>query len=424
MKIEFLALEKIKRFPGNPRKNEKGIVPVSKSLEEFGWQQPIVVDTAYVIIVGHTRHQAAESLGMGQVPVLVADNLTPDQVKAYRIADNKTAEFSEWDMAKLRIQFNELKASDYDVSKTGFSTRDVSILGRTTNDGHGDIDEIPEEVGSRVKPGELWALGTHRLMCGSALEPENYDRLTDIGGKIDMILTDPPYNVNYEGATKDKLKIQNDNMADGEFYRFLLHVFSEMKRPMREGAPIYVFYASSEGLNFYKAFRDSGFLFKQELVWVKNSMVLGRQDYQWQHEPIMYGWKPGAAHRWYGEFDKTTVIDDDVDMNKLDKKELIKLIRKFQNGDGTTIIREDKPTRNREHPTMKPIALVERFIKNSSQKDDIVLDPFGGSGSTLMACEKHYRSCRTMELDPKYCDVIIKRWEKYTGQEAKRISWK
>lgn len=421
MKIELLPVSQIKPYPGNPRKNAAAVDPVAKSIREFGFRQAIVVDKNFVIIVGHTRLLAAIQLELQTVPVHVATDLTPEQITAYRLADNKTNEFSEWDLGKLRIELNDLKSKAYDVALTGFTIRDLSLLGTTIKTGQTDPEEIPDQAPPKCSHGQIYKLGDHRLTCGDSINPICFHRLL-ADENVDAVITDPPYNVDYEGKTKDKLKIENDKMKDEHFYNFLLTVFQHCKTLMKDGAPIYVCYVSSQGLNFYKAFQDAGLLYKQELIWVKNTMVLGRQDYQWQHEPIMYGWKPGGAHKWYAGFDKKTVIDENPDLQQMTKGDLIKMVRQYQNEQRTTVIRADKPNRSEMHPTTKPIALIQNFILNSTEKDDVVLDPFGGSGSTMIACEMYFRRCRMIESDPKYCDVIINRWENFTGKKAQLLN--
>lgn len=376
MDIQNVPIDSIKPYAKNPRKNDAAVDRVAASIREFGFKQPIVADEDGVIIVGHTRHKAAKKLGLQKVPVLYARDLSPEQAKAYRLADNRTAEFSEWDMELLAGELVGLE--EFDMSRFGFEPPPGAIV----------EDEAPDPPDIPVsRPGDLWQLGRHRLLCGDSTRPECMDKLMG-GGAADLVLTDPPYNVDYEGATKDKLRIQNDRMADQAFLAFLSQAFTLMHRYSRSGAPIYVFHADSEGYNFRTAFRQAGYILRQCLVWVKDSMVMGRQDYQWQHEPILYGWKEGTAHAWYGGRKQTTIIE------------------------------HDRPLRSAEHPTMKPVGLCAYLIRNSSREGDVVLDSFGGSGSTLIACEHTGRTCYTMELDPRYCDVIIGRWEALSNEKA------
>lgn len=339
-----------------------------------------------------------------------------DKERAANVAANKHG--GEWESKLLAELLQELPPEYREL--TGFSEKEISKLIDTLNT---ELDPEDDEVPSlpskpKSKLGDIYQLGGHRLMCGDATSLEDVEKLMD-GAKADMTWTDPPYNVDYEGA--NGLKIQNDNMEKDKFYQFLYDAFVNMNTVLQEGGAAYIAHADSEGRNFFAAFEDSGFLMKQCIVWVKNSMVLGRQDYQGQHEPILYGWKDGAKHNWYGDFNKKTVIDDDTDLRKLDKKKLMAIINDYRNKENSTVVRVDKPSSSKEHPTMKPIELIAHFIRNSSKADDVVLDLFGGSGSTLMASEHLNRKCYTMELDPKYVDVIITRWEKKTGEKAIKL---
>jgi len=408
--VEYKKISEIFPYKKNAKKHpKKQVKQVAESIEEFGFNQPIVVDKDNVIIVGHGRLEAAKYLKIKEVPVLKV-NLTQEQANAYRLADNKLNE-SEWDMD---LVVEELKGLSIPMLElTGFD-KDLIIESEERDDLVPDVQEEPKS-----KLGDIYQLGEHRLMCGSSTEEKDVQALMN-GELCEMVWTDPPYNVDYEGGTG--LKIQNDNMDDGTFYQFLYDFYSRAKDIMHNGCPIYVAHADSEGVNFRKALKDAGIELKQCVIWVKNSLVLGRQDYQWQHEPILYGWKPGAAHRWYGMFDKTTVIDDEVDIKKLKKEELQELVQHLRNERKTTVVRENKPARNAEHPTMKPVSLIVKFLMNSSRQGDIIYDGFGGSGSTLIAAEKLNRKCYMMELDPRYVDVIIKRYEDYTGQAAIKVN--
>ncbi|MBC2722022.1 DNA modification methylase [Desulfosporosinus sp.] len=383
MIITELPIGELIPYENNPRKNDSAVEVVAHSIQEFGFKIPVIIDAENVIVCGHTRVKAAKKLGLKTIPCLRADDLTEDQIKAFRLADNKTAEYAEWDFEKLEV---ELKGIDFDMTLFDFEPPETEVA-----DDDFDLEEALDEIDDPVtQNGDVWLLGHHRLACGDSTKPSDMDKLMD-NQQADLVLTDPPYNVDYEGGTKDKLKIQNDKMNDDKFLQFLTDAFTRMHEHSKKGAAIYVFHADSEGYNFRNAFKLAGYSLRQCLVWAKNSLVLGRQDYQWQHEPILYGWKDGASHVWYG-----------------DRKQ-------------TTLIKYDKPQRNADHPTMKPVGLCGYFIANSSKEGDIVLDPFGGSGSTLMACEQNGRSCYTMEMDPKYCDVIVHRYEELTGQKAQRI---
>lgn len=392
MNIQKINIEKLKAAEYNPRKDlkpeDEEYQKIKKSILEFGYVAPIIVNSDMTVIGGHQRLKVLKELGYTEIECNIVD-LDKTKEKALNIALNKIS--GEWDNAKLEELLAELKNEDIDMDITGFSFDEVDnilkdITGSKEDDF--DIDQALSEIDEPVtKPGDIWILGKNRLMCGDSTVKENVDKL--MNDKLaDFILTDPPYNVDYEGKTVDALKIENDNMSETEFYNFLLDAFRNMFEKIKYGGSIYVFHADTEGLNFRNAFKSVGFKLAQCLVWVKNTFVMGRQDYQWRHEPILYGWKEGAGHYF---------IDD--------RKQ-------------STVLEFDKPTRNAEHPTMKPIDLLVYLIKNSSKENDLILDLFGGSGSTLIAAEQVKRCCYTMELDPKYCDVIVKRWELLTGEKA------
>lgn len=392
MNIQKINIEKLKAAEYNPRKDlkpeDEEYQKIKKSILEFGYVAPIIVNSDMTVIGGHQRLKVLKELGYTEIECNIVD-LDKAKEKALNIALNKIS--GEWDNAKLEELLAELKNEDIDMDITGFSFDEVDnilkdITGSKEDDF--DIDQALSEIDEPVtKLGDIWILGKNRLMCGDSTVKENVDKL--MNDKLaDFVLTDPPYNVDYEGKTVDALKIENDNMSETEFYNFLLDAFRNMFEKIKYGGSIYVFHADTEGLNFRNAFKSVGFKLAQCLVWVKNTFVMGRQDYQWRHEPILYGWKEGAGHYF---------IDD--------RKQ-------------STVLEFDKPTRNAEHPTMKPIDLLVYLIKNSSKENDLILDLFGGSGSTLIAAEQVKRCCYTMELDPKYCDVIVKRWELLTGEKA------
>jgi DNA modification methylase len=445
LKIIYKDIGEVTPYVNNPRHNERGVDKVAASIREFGFKVPIIIDGAGSIVAGHTRILAAQKLGLTQIPCVVAADLTPAQVKAFRIADNKVAEFSSWDDALLLEEFQTLRYMDFDLSLTGFDLADVELIEQENGKG-GVGDDEAFDVGAELEkastptaqPGDVYVLGAHRLLCGDATKIEDVRKLMD-GALADMVFTDPPYNVAYEGGTADKLTIMNDSMSDSKFYQFLKDAYTTMLAAAKPGAAIYVCHADSEGLNFRKAMVDAGWLIKQCLVWVKNTFVLGRQDYQWKHEPILYGWKPGEAHYFHGGRKQSTVIDDvaGVTVQLDDDGYIISFASGLASAsirvpsyevlfagldDETTTWRVEKPARNADHPTMKPIALCARAIKNSSKPGGLVVDLFGGSGSTLIACEETGRACYTMELDPKYCDVIVARWEQLTGKKAMRIA--
>lgn len=388
MKIKDIGIEKVVPYARNPRQNQAAISKVAASIKEFGWQQPIVVDSEMVVIAGHTRLAAAQSLGMDKVPIVVAEDLTPAQVKAYRLADNRVSQEAEWDHDLLTLELQDLLGEEYDLDLTGFSDDELAALLAEETEGLTDEDAVPEVPENPVTVlGDIWILGNHRLMCGDST---SIDALEALCGehRADMWLTDPPYNVAYEGKTKDALKIQNDEMGDDQFRQFLRDSYSAADAVMKSGAVFYIWHADSEGYNFRGAAHDMGWQIRQCLIWKKQTMVMGRQDYHWKHEPCLYGWKEGAGHLWAA-----------------DRKQ-------------TTILEFDRPSRSKEHPTMKPVELFEYQMLNNTKGGDLVLDSFGGSGTTMIAAEKNGRHSRLMELDPKYCDVIVKRWQDFTGKKA------
>lgn len=380
MNIIEKPINEVIPYEKNPRINDNAVPAVMKSIEEFGFKVPIVIDKNGTIVTGHTRLKAAKKLGMKTVPCIVADDLTPEQIKAFRLADNKVAEAAEWDMELLNEELDGI--IDIDMSDFNFGDITDSPSSEDVVEDDGENIELPSEPKTRL--GDIWMIGRHKLMCGDATSEDVLKRLMG-GDKVDMYLTDPPYNVAYEGKTEDKLTIQNDSMEDSAFYQFLVDSFVAADSVMNEGAAFYVWHADLEGYNFRGACRAVEWELRECLIWNKNTMVLGRQDYQWKHEPCLYGWKGGAAHNWYSDRKQTTVID----MNK--------------------------PNRNAEHPTMKPVQLFAYLMENSSKPGDIILDSFCGSGTTLIACEQMGRVARVLELDPKYCDVIVERYINLVG---------
>ena len=363
-------------YENNPRNNEAAIDAVAKSIEEFGFKVPIVITKENVIIAGHTRLKASLKLGLATVPCIVADDLTEGQIKAFRLADNKTAELASWDFTKLE---SELESIEMDMSVFGFEDLESKVPDNATDDDFDPSEELTETP--YTKKDDIYLLGNHRVMCGDATIKESVDKLIQ-DEKVDLTFTDPPYNVDYEGTAG---KIMNDKMEDNTFYLFLFQAFKNMFDHTKPGGAIYVCHADTEGINFRTAFKNAGFKLAECLVWVKNALVLGRQDYHWRHEPILYGWREGAAHYF---------IDDRTQ---------------------DTIWEYNKPKRNEEHPTMKPLELCGRAIANSSRVGEIVLDLFGGSGSTLISSDQLQRKARLMELDERFVDVIVKRYIKYKG---------
>lgn len=388
MDIKVQKTEDLIPYEKNPRHNEDAITAVAKSIEKFGFKVPIVVDASNVIVNGHTRLKAAKYLGLKEVPTIIADDLTPEQIKAFRLADNKVGEIATWDEELLNAELDELADLDFDMTEFGFDLPDIE--GEEVEVIEDEFEEeLPAEPISKL--GDIYQLGRHRLMCGDSTNSLEVEKLMG-NKKADLLITDPPYNVAYEGKGKEALTIKNDSKETNEFHSFLYEAFSAAINNMKLGSSFYVWYASSEVVNFHTALEEAGFLVKQELIWNKNSMVLSRQDYHWKHEPCLYGWASGGSHSWYS-----------------DRKQ-------------TTILNFDRPTVNKEHPTMKPVALFDYQIKNSSKQGDCILDLFGGSGTTLIACEQNEREAYLMELDSRYVDVIIARWEAFTGEVAVKIS--
>lgn len=371
----------------NPRKDLKPgdaeYEKLKRSIEQFGYVEPVIWNKATGRVVGgHQRLKVLMDMGMTEVDCVVVE-MDEDKEKALNIALNKIS--GDWDKDKLALLIADLQGTDFDVSLTGFEPAEIDDLFKDTlKDGVKDDDfDVGAELEkpTMTKPGDIWTLGRHRLICGDSTKAETYDLLMG-STKANLVITDPPYNVNYEGSAG---KIKNDNMADDAFYNFLLDAYTQMHSAMADDASIYVFHADTEGLNFRRAFADAGFYLSGCCIWKKQSLVLGRSPYQWQHEPCLYGWKKNGKHQWY-----------------TGRKE-------------TTIWEFDKPKKNGDHPTMKPIPLLAYPIMNSSMSNSVVLDPFGGSGSTLIACEQTDRICYTVELDEKFCDVIVKRYIEQVG---------
>lgn len=387
VKLEQVPIDKLVPYARNARTHSKEqIAQLRASLREFGFVSPAVIDSKYNILVGHGRVQAAREEGYKTIPCVFAENLTDAQKRAYILADNQLALNAGWDEEMLSVELSDLKDESFDLSLLGFDEKDLEKLMAGPDDGGAQDDDFDLsaalEKASFVEKGDLWTVGKHRLLCGDATSPEDVERL--MGDKTaNLILTDPPYGVSFKAS--DGLTIENDSLKGDEFYKFLLSAFTNMAAHLEKGGAAYVFHADTEGLNFRKAFIDAGFHLAGVCIWVKNSLVLGRSDYQWQHEPILYGFLQNGKHPWYS-----------------DRKQ-------------TTIWNFNKPKRNKDHPTSKPLDLLSYPIKNSSQENAIVLDTFGGSGSTMMACEQMNRICYMSELDPKYASVILRRYVEDTG---------
>lgn len=365
--------------------SESQVNQIAASIKEFGFLSPILIAEDNTILAGHGRLAAAQKLGLKQVPCVKESHLTETQRRAYIIADNKLSLNAGWDEDMLAIELSELQGANFDLDLLGFDEIELASIFEDDKEVRDDDFDVEKELEKPTfsKTGDIWTLGRHRLICGDSTKEETYGALMD-GKKANLVVTDPPYNVNYEGSAG---KIKNDNMNSDKFYNFLLDAFSNMEKVMADDASIYVFHADTEGLNFRKAFNDAGFYLSGCCIWKKPSLVLGRSPYQWQHEPCLYGWKKKGKHQWYSG-----------------RKE-------------TTIWEFEKPKKNTEHPTMKPIALLAYPITNSSMSNTLILDPFGGSGSTLIACEQTDRSCYIIELDEKFCDVIVKRYIEQVGTD-------
>ena len=389
MLIEQIGIETLIPYANNARTHsEAQVAQIAASIREFGFNNPVLIDEQSSIIAGHGRVLAARKLELDSVPCIRLNHLSETQRRAYIIADNKLAMNAGWDDELLALEFEGLGEEGFDLELTGFTLDEIAELSPKITEGLTDEDAVPEVPETPItKLGDVWLLDKHRVMCGDSTSIDAVTKLTN-GQGVDMLLTDPPYNVAYEGATKEKLTIQNDSMGDDQFRQFLRDAFVTADTVMKKGAVFYIWHSDSEGYNFRGACRDAGWQVRQCLIWKKSSLVMGRQDYHWKHEPCLYGWKDGSGHLW-----------------ATDRKQ-------------TTILEFDKPTRNGEHPTMKPVALFEYQMLNNTKGGDLVLDLFGGSGTTMLAAEKHGRHSALMELDPKYVDVIVKRWQEFTGKKA------
>lgn len=386
----WMPISDVHPYAKNPRKNDSAVEAVANSIKEFGWQQLIVVDSDGTIIVGHTRYKAALALGLTEIPVHVASDLTPEQCRAYRLADNKTHDLSSWDDDLLLEELGSIDSLD--MTLLGFDEH--AIPTDIVDDGF--EPEIPEEPITRV--GDIYILGDHRLMCGDSTDPVDVSRLMD-GEKADMIFTDPPWNVDYGDVDEDNpqgykpRKILNDSMSTEDFNRFMHSVFTRMKESSRAGAMVYVVMSAQEWGNLMLSLKDTGFHWSSTIIWNKNSHVMSRKDYHTRYEPIWYGWDDSGP--------RLCPLKDRKQCDVWDV---------------------DRPVRSEEHPTMKPIELVARAVKNSARKGAVVLDLFGGAGSTMIACEQLGRKNLSMELDPAFCDVIVQRWEEFTGRKAELVA--
>ena len=440
MQIEKVRISELNPAEYNPRvrlrPGDAEYEKLKRSIQTFGYIDPIIINADGTIIGGHQRFFILQELGYDEIDVVKLD-LDENEERALNVALNKIS--GEWDEEKLKDLLKDLKLDNYDFTITGFGEKELDDLiadlevPETTEDDDFDAESAYENIEQpSTKRGDIYILGNHRLMCGDSLDLSDVAELMG-GNRADLVITDPPYNVDYGEKTKFLNKaigsktqpdIKNDKMGDSEFYNFLFGAFSVMEDIMRPGAAVYIFHADTEGINFRSAMVDAGLKLAQVLIWEKNTFVLGRQDYQWQHEPILYGWKEGAAHYFTNDRTQSTVIiEDEVDYKKMSKQELLALVDELYRDlkDKTTVLYEKKPMRSDYHPTMKPVTLVGRLMRNSSRVNDLVVDLFGGSGSTLIAAEQLKRKAFIMELDERFCDVIVKRWEEFTGEKAVKI---
>ena len=426
MKFKHLPVKQLKKYSHNPNSHSKSqIAQIAASIKEFGFNVPIVIDENMEVKAGHGRLEAAIAMKLDKVPTVQIEGLSEQQWKAFVITDNKLNRNSTWDEEMLKSEIMELMTAGFDLSLTGFSGQELNdiLTGEIADVFEKDKDDAPtlaeEDAPLRCEMGEVWKLGKHVMMVGDSTVAADVDKLMD-GHTAQLMWIDPPYNVDYESS--DGKKIANDHMENEVFLEFLTSIFKNAYRVMDPGAPYYVAHASNFVKYFIGGVEAAGFLVKQTLIWVKSSFTLGRQDYQWQHEPILYGWKPGEAHKWYGHFDKKTIAEigpGSKPLAKMNKAELLAILEGIENE--STIIRVPKPMRSALHPTMKPIDLIQPHIQNSSTIGDTVVDFCGGSGSTLIACEITHRKARIMEYDPRYADAIIRRFEEFTGKTAERI---
>lgn len=417
MQIELINIDDIIPYENNAKLHPKEqIEQIKKSVLEFGNNDPIAIDKNNVIVEGHGRLLALKELGYKEVEVIKLGHLTDEQRKAYTLIHNKLTMNTDFDIEVLESELaaiNIIDMSDFDFD-LNIESEEITI-----EDDY-DVEEKLEQIEEpKSKLGDIYQLGEHRLMCGDSTLLEDVKKLMN-DNKADLLLTDPPYNVNISNS--DGMTIENDNMSDDNFKQFLNAAFQTASASLKKGGAFYIWHGDSETVNFRNACEDNELSVRQCLIWVKNGFNFGRQDYKWKHEPCLYGWKEGASHYFIDEYNNPTVIEDNINIDLLKKEELKELVEELLSDRvPTTIIHEDKPLKNDKHPTMKPINLLSFQIKNSSKKEEIVLDLFGGSGSTLIACEQLNRKCYMMEFDPKYVDVIIDRWEQLTGEKAKLL---
>ena len=431
MKIVEIDVKNIKPYSKNAKKHPKEQVEqIVESIKEFGFIDPIGIwSDENIIVEGHGRYEALKKLKYKTVPCIRLDHLTDEQRKAYTLAHNKLTMNTDFDLDVLASELNDIP--DLDMSLFGFDIDSVEEDPEVVED---EVPELEEETTAKL--GDIWQLGRHRVLCADSTDGEQVGAFMD-GIQADLVVTDPPYNVDYERKEKllsnfrqnkrveekQKTEIKNDSMDNDSFRQFLVDAFSVLNKNLKPGGAFYIWHAPTEEYNFSGACLDVGWKIRQCLIWNKNAMVMGRQDYHWKHEPCLYGWKDGAGHYFVDDRTQTTVHEDQTpDFKKMNKAELVEFCKEaFGDKISTSVINENRPARNADHPTMKPIKLLARLVKNSSRQGEVVVDTFGGSGSTLITCEQLNRTCYTVELDPRYVDVIIKRYENLTGDTAVKI---
>ena len=437
--VEIAALKPYER--NAKRHSKEQVEKIGQSIKRLGFISPCLIDQELNVIAGHGRIMAAKAIGWDRVPCIFIEGLTEEERKAYILADNRLTELGDWDMDLVQQELAALAEADFDISITGFDTdlRFDDSMAQITDDGWTE-DEIHAEEEPRSRIGDIYQLGNHRLMCGDSTDPDMVAALMD-GAKADLMVTDPPYNIGLGGdesgaaQSMDEMSARrkrqddgafllNDNLGEKEFVEFLTKAMANGKDALRDGGAFYVWYATRTTEQFLEGLRKAGLEVKQILIWVKSHFTLGRQDYQWQHEPCLYGWKEGAAHYFLDSRKQSTVIEDQLpDLSRMKKADMEALLREIYKAEvQTDVIREAKPNVSELHPTMKPLKLIARQIRNSSEPGQTVLDLFGGSGTTLIACEQMDRRCMMMEYDPHYADVIVDRWEKMTGLKALKVN--
>ena len=418
MKVIKVNPSELRQYEQNARKHpDAQIQNLSRSIKTFGFNNPVLIDDKKEIIAGHGRAQAAIEAGLDEIPCIVLSHLSQEQKRAYMLADNKISDQGGWDDDLLCLELSELKSIGVDLDITGFGDKEwKSLLPEKTVAPDASDDDIPPVKETCIsEPGDIWLLDNHRVMCGDSTNTDHMNQLVD-GHPVDMVWTDPPYNVDYTAS--DGKKIKNDKMTEDQFRRFLSGLFTSCYRVAHPGCPIYVAYSDSTAVEFRQSFIQAGWYLSQTLIWVKSHFKMSRADYHNKHEPILYGWKEGKPHSWYGGRKHTTVMDANIHLDTMSHEDLLELARSWQYIISSSVIKARKPVKSTEHPTMKPVFLILQMMTNSSVPGSRVLDPCGGSGSTLIAAEKINRTALLMEIDRRYCDVIVNRWQTYTGREA------